>query len=203
MSRETNIEFGKASDKIIINELKKTFKCLEIFEVEDGQQNRDNLQGKPKLLNEINMRLGIDYVILMEINGKVDTHFIDTKGFKYSSKHNGTVNNGIVETILLQVSKEYGNKTFKGWANNPEHWTTHIIILLNGHIYIMNYKRLVQYCNRLMMQYDVKLERFEKENGSVEYCFKGNVKEMEQQKVVTLIKPVEGLNYIAFGQSLE
>lgn len=185
--RESNIKLGKASDRKIIEHIKKLDGFIDIVEIKDSQQNRYSIQGVDKLQNDINMILGIDYILVMNTKQGYQTYYIDTKGFTYKPIHNGALTDGIVETILLQVSKLYGGRWYKGWANNSEHWTTHILILINDHIYYMNYKRLVSYCNDFLQANDDTIE-FDKKYGNYEYCIKASIEDLKVKGVITDIR---------------
>ena len=169
----------------IIDYLKGLEGFVSIYEIRDSQQNRNGLQGMERLENDINMHLGIDYVLVMEER----TYYIDTKGFNYNPKYYGKLENGIVETILLQVEKYYGKVVYNGWANNPNHLTEYILILLNDHIYFMDYKKLVQYCKRFNKD-NCDYKVFDKKYGNYEICIKASVKDMIENKVITNIKRV-------------
>ena len=197
--RSNNIEYGKKADEKIISYLKSLDGFVSIYEIRDNQQNRNNLQGMDKLENDINMHLGIDFVLVI----KDKTYYLDTKGFNYSYRNYGSLRNGIVENMLLQVEKVYGNKEYKGWANNPKHLTTHIVILINGHIYIIDYKKLVKYCDKFTDEVE-KCKRKGKGNdivkiygekwkgkGNCEICVKASVKDMIENKVITNISTIE------------
>ena len=190
MSRSENIKLSKVSDKIIINEVEKLNGFISIDEVKDSQQNRNNIYGVDKLHNDINMLLGIDYILVMKIGNSYQTLYIDTKGFNYNPKYNGTIRNGVVTTVLLQIEKYYGGKLLKGWANNPKYWTDFIIILLNNHLYYMNYQRLMEYCNQLEHEQGTSIIQFNKYNGNYEKCIIANVDDMINQRVITSIKPI-------------
>ena len=185
LMRENNIEYGKQADKKIINCLKTLEGFKSIHEIRDNQRNRGRLQGMERLENDVNMHLGIDYVLVV----KDKTYYIDTKGFKYKYEYCGRVENGIVETILLQVEKYYGKVVYNGWANNPNHLTEYILILLNDHIYFMDYKKLVQYCKRFNKD-NCDYKVFDKKYGNYEICVKASVKDMIENKVITNIKRV-------------
>lgn len=190
MSRNNNISVGKASDRIIINELKKLNGFIDVVEVKDSQQNRYSIQGVDKLQNDINMKLGIDYILVMNTYQGYQTYYIDTKGFTYYPRYNGALTNGVVESLLLQVEKRYSNVVYKGWANSPEHWTTHIIILINNHLYYINYPKLVGYCNKLEQMEGIEQISFNKGYGNYEKCIIANVNDMLEQGVITRIAPI-------------
>ena len=196
MNRTNNIKLGKACDKVILSELKKLKGFIGIDEIKDSQQNRYNINGLEKFYNDINSKLGVDYVLTMIINGKVQTLYIDTKGFNYSHRSNGKLTNGIVETIPLQIEKYYSGISRKGWANSPEHWTTNTIILINNHMYFIRYNKLVEYCNELeqidttvCITYD-KRDNWNRYTGNYEKCILGNVEEMKAKGIITSIRAV-------------
>ena len=83
--RNNNIEYGNKANGKIINYLKSLDGFVSIHEIRDNQQNRNSLQGMERLENDINMHLGIDYVLVM----KDKTYYIDTKGFNYNQKNCG------------------------------------------------------------------------------------------------------------------
>lgn len=182
--RNRNIQLGKTSDEIIIGELMKLDKFKSIVPIRDNQQKRNSLQGILKLEDDINMRLGIDYVL--EFNG--NTYYIDTKGFTYDSRYYGSLNNGVVELLLLQVEKYYRGISRKGWSNDNDHWTDFILILINNHIYFINYKRLVTYCNNIQV---ADVITFNKGNGNYEKCIQVPVNKLQEANVITSIIKVD------------
>jgi hypothetical protein len=184
--RSNNIKYGNEANEKIINYLKGLEGFKAIYEIRDNQQNRNGLQGIEKLENDVNMHLGIDYVLVMENR----TYYIDTKGFSYNPKYYGKLENGIVETMLLQVEKYYGNQLYYGWANNPNHLTELIIILVNGHIYCLNYKKLVQYCKRFNRD-NIAYEKFNKGYGNYEICIRASVKDMLENEVINHIELIQ------------
>lgn len=183
--RNNNIKYGNQANEKIIGYLKSLDGFVSIYEIRDNQQNRNSLQGMERLENDINMRLGIDYVLVM----KDKTYYLDTKGFNYKSKYYGNLNNGKVETMLLQVEKYYGGVIYNGWANNPNHLTEYILILINEHIYFVDYKRLVQYCKKFNRD-NTPYEKFDKGYGNYEICIKAPVRDMMENNVITCIIPI-------------
>ena len=93
-------------------------------------------------------------------------------------------------TMLLQVEKYYGNQLYYGWANNPNHLTELIIILVNGHIYCLNYKKLVQYCKRFNKG-NIAYEKFNKGYGNYEICIRASVKDMLENEVINHIELIQ------------
>ena len=64
--RSNNIKYGNVANGKIIDYLKGLEGFVSIHEIRDNQQNRNSLQGMEKLENDINMYLGIDYVLVMK-----------------------------------------------------------------------------------------------------------------------------------------
>ena len=183
--RNNNIEYGNKANGKIINYLKSLDGFVSIHEIRDNQRNRNSLQGMERLENDINMHLGIDYVLVM----KDKTYYLDTKGFNYNPKYYGSLKNGMVDTMLLQVEKYYGKVVYYGWANNPNHLTEYILILINDYIYFVDYKKLVQYCKRFNRD-NTPYEKFNKGYGNYEICIKASVKDMLENEVITCIIPI-------------
>lgn len=183
--RNNNIEYGNKANEKIIGYLKSLDGFVSIHEIRDNQQNRNSLQGMERLENDINMHLGIDFVLVM----KDKTYYLDTKGFNYNQRYYGNLDNGIVETMLLQVEKYYGGNLYNGWANNPNHLTEYILILVNNNIYFVDYKSLVQYCKKFKRD-NTAYEKFNKGYGNYEICIKASVKDMLENKVITCIIPI-------------
>ena len=197
MNRTNNIKLGKASDKIIISELEKLTGFICIDEIKDSQQNRYNIKGLDKFYNDINSKLGVDYILTMHTLEGYQTYYLDTKGFNYNPRYNGKLNtDGIVETMLLQVEKYYSGISRKGWANSPEHWTTNTLILINNHIYFISYPKLIEYCNKLEQVADIPTISFPKGYGNYERCIIANVNDMLEQGVIKQIRPVSIDNII-------
>lgn len=184
--RNNNIKYGNEANEKIINYLKSLDGFVSIYEIRDNQQNRNSLQGMDRLENDINMHLGIDFVLVM----KDKTYYLDTKGFKYNPRYYGNLTNGIVDTMLLQVEKFYGGEVRNGWANNPKYLTEYIIILINGYIYFIDYKSLVQYCKKFNRD-NIAYEKFNKGYGNYEICIKASVKDMLENKVITCITKID------------
>ena len=186
MNRNNNITYSRMANTKILQYLKTIKGYKAIHEVRDYQQATHQLQGMQKLENDVNIHLGIDYVL--EIDNK--THYIDTKGFNYNPKYYGSIENGIVETMLLQVEKCYGGQIYHGWANNPNHLTEFILVLIQNTLYILDYKRLVTYCKRFGRD-NVSFITFNKGYGSYEICIKRPINELVNEKVITHIVKID------------
>lgn len=208
--RNNNIKKGNEANKKIINYLKKCKGIYGIYEIGDYQQEKWNRRLKPmeEMQNSINQYNGVDYIVITEgtkyklqnfeggyakLNGmRFDIVNLDTKGFNYNCRNYGKIENGIIEKILLQVEKKYSGKVMKGWANNPKYLTTHLAILVANHIYIIDYKRLITYCDNFEMDIANTVTWGEKYKGKGNYetCIKAPVKDMLENKVITCIIPI-------------
>lgn len=208
--RNNNIKYGNKANEKIINYLKKCKGIYRIYEVGDYQQEKWSRKLKPteEMHNSINQYNGVDYIVITEgskyklqnLDGKYarlngmgfNIVNLDTKGFNYKYKNYGKLENGIVEKMLLQVEKKYGGKVMKGWANNPKYLTTHIAILVANHIYIINYKRLMIYCDNFKMDSENTVTWGGRYKGIGNYvtCIKASVKDMIENKVITSIIPI-------------
>lgn len=205
--RNNNIKHGNKANERIINYLKGCGGIYGIYEIGDYQSEKWNRTLTPieQMHNSINQYLGTDYIVITEgtkyrfqnmtgeyekLNGiGFNIVNVDTKGFNYNPKYYGKLENGIVETMLLQVEKYYGKVVYNGWANNPNHLTEYILILLNNHIYFISYRKLVEYCRRFNRG-NISYEKFNKGNGNYEICIKASVKDMIENKVITSIKQI-------------
>lgn len=205
--RKNNIKYGNQADEKIIGYLKKCKGIYGITKIGDYQREKYQRELRPteEMDNSINQYLGVDYMIITEgskyklrnlsgdyekLNGLgFNIVNVDTKGFNYNHKYYGKLENGIVEKMLLQVEKCYSNKVYYGWANNSKHLTTHLVILINNHMYFIDYKKLVQYCKRFNRD-NTAYEKFNKGYGNYEICIKASVKEMIENKVITCIIPI-------------
>lgn len=207
MSRINNIKYGNKADEKIIKYLSGCEGIYGITKIGDYQREKYQRELRPveQMNNSINQYLGVDYMIITEgtkykfqsligehekYNGlRFDIVNVDTKGFNYNPKYYGKLENGIVETMLLQVEKCYGGNVYCGWANDSKHLTTHLVILINDYMYFIDYKSLVKYCKRFNRGNCV-YELFNKGNGNYEICVKASVKDMIENKVITNIIPI-------------
>ena len=208
MSRINNINYGNKADEKIINYLKGCNGIYGIKKIGDYQREKYQRELTPieQMDNSINQYLGVDYMIITEgtkykfqnlsgdyekLNGLgFDIVNVDTKGFNYNPKYYGKLENGIVETMLLQVEKCYGGNVYYGWANESKHLTTHLVILINDYMYFMDYKSLVAYCKRFNKG-NCTYKVFDKGYGNYEICIRVSVKDMLENEVITCIIPID------------
>ncbi|MEG1411624.1 MAG: hypothetical protein RSD36_17445 [Terrisporobacter sp.] len=208
MSRTNNIKYGNKADGKIIKYLSGCRGIYAIQKIGDYQTDKYQRELKPTewMHNSMNQYLGVDYMIITEgtkykfqnLGGKYeklnglgfDIVNVDTKGFNYNPKYYGALDNGIVETMLLQVEKCYGGNLYYGWANNPNHLTTHLVILINDYMYFVDYKSLVGYCKRFDRNSKELIPPFNKGYGNYELCIKASVRDMVENKVITNIIPI-------------
>lgn len=198
MDRKNNISKGKNADEKIIKWMQKLEGSKLIHEIKDYQmeiRQGKELTRQQQLDNYINMVQGTDYIYKFIQSDKgiiVETvAFIDTKGFNYNQKYYGNIdNNGIVEYMIFQIEKSYGGKIYRGWANEPSHKTSHIVILINDLIYIIKYQKLLEYLNQM----DIKQYRiitFNKNYGNYEKCIQVPTNELIQNGVIVHISTTE------------
>ena len=208
-NRGENIKKGKLADEKIIEHLKKLDGFINIIECKDYQvelKQGKELTRSQHLQNNINMIGGTDYVLVMkggnlefrnltgddaQLNGfKFRLINIDTKGFNYSLKNNGVMySDGTVERLLLQIGKYYGGVKYKGWANNPHHLTSFIVMNVGDWVYYLDYKKLVVFMQSLNRSNTVG-ELFPKGGENYEVCLKVPVKGLLESGVITAIVPL-------------
>lgn len=195
--RDKNIKTSNASNEIIINELKNLPNYEDIHEIKDGQHGRFNLRGMGKLYNDINRLWGIDYVLELRVKNRIETYYIDLKGFNYNPKYHTRIKeDGTVETMLLQIKKEYlDGRSYDGWANNPTHLIEFMIILIGKNLYFIRYDKLVDYCDMLEQQKETRIISFHKRRERcIEHCIVASVDDMKNYGVIFDVRPINN-NY--------
>ena len=196
--RSNNIANGKLADNRILNHLNRYSGILGVKPIGDYQVERwaRKLTPTEQMENSINMYLGIDYLVMIQAKGYnlgfIDSSLegvegrlisIDTKGFNYSYSNYGRLKaNGEVELMLLQVEKLVGKHKYNGWANDPNHKVEYLLILVNDHLYYMDYKKLVSYCSRFNRN-NCKWKTFNKTNG-YEICIQATVDDLKANGVI-------------------